>query len=163
MALSPNYRAPNVSIRGSSLRKNSQATFKAQIDEWVNKTKARMDLVPKLATFRLSQVMQTTVYEGGNLPYRHGYLRASLKVTFNSDAPRANRLKSNSTTIYNEDATRMAIFGTPPGATIRLSYTMNYARILEYTGKHAGYVMRSVQRWPTIFHAAVQEAKGMIK
>lgn len=160
--MATNFRAPNISVRGGTARKGSNP-FSAEIDKWVNKTKQRLDLVVKLAVFRLSQTMQKTVHEGGWLPYREGYLRASLVVTYGGDAPRANRRKENSSRNYDENQTRARIFAARPGELIRLSYTINYARTLEFSGNHVGFVMRSAQRWPIIFSAAVQEAKGMIK
>ncbi len=155
-------RAPNVSVRGGTATKGG-TRFSAQISTWVNKTKQRIDLVQKVATFKLVQVMQTTVHQGGNLPFREGYLQASLTVTYGNETPRGNRRKINSSRFYNENAVRTKIFAAEPGQRIRLSYTMAYARVLEYTGVHAGFVMRSVQRWPAIFAASVQEVKGMVK
>lgn len=160
--MATNFRAPNISIKGGTARKGG-STFVGQITAFANKAKARLDLVPKIAAFRLSQTMQKTVHEGGWLPYREGYLRASLVVSYGGDAPRANRRKQNSSRHYDENETRARIFAAKPGDRIRLSYTINYARVLEYSGNHSGFVMRSAQRWPIILAAAAQEAKGMIK
>lgn len=156
------FRSPNISIKGGIVRKGT-TRVNPVITKWANKTLGRLELVQKLATYKLLQTMQRTVHEGGWLPFREGYLRASLIVSINSDAPKANRKKKNSTTTYNESILKEQIFDTSLGDRIRLSYTINYARTLEYTGVHAGFVMRSAQRWPSIFRAAVQEAKGMIK
>lgn len=157
------FSAPGVSIRGGIARKGRGVRFAAEYTEWAMKTKKRLDFVHRLATFRLAQTMQKTVHEGGWLPFREGYLRASFTVTVNARAPSANKRKINSSKNYNEGVVKEQIYATSAGDRVVLSYRMNYARVLEYTGHHMGYVMRSAQMWPVILRQAVAEAKATIR
>lgn len=120
-------RGPTTGVFARSGRASQGAArFASQVDEWVNQTEARVNAVFRTATLKLARLMQSTA------PYDTGALRASLVATINAPPPVADKTREGASTSYNEAAIIGVISNAKDGDRVLLSYTMKYARRLEY-------------------------------
>lgn len=127
-----------------------------------------MTAVFRTATLKLSRLMQETA------PYDTGALRASLVATLNEPPPPADRDPEGAPTAYNEAAIIGVIANAKIGDRIGLSYTMRYARRLEYgfigtdsLGRTYNQAPRAWNRlaaaqWPRLVSESVAEAKAAV-
>jgi len=141
-----------------------QARFGSQVDAWVQQTEKRLNAVFRLSTQKVISYMQE------NVPYRDGFLRASLVVLVNQDAPKADRTDEDGMGPFNEAYMQAVIAGAVAGDRIVSAYTMVYARRLEYgfTGTDSlgrsynqaprGWTRAAVGRWNEAVQEATKEA-----
>ena len=162
---------PGVFLR-SGRASQGQARFAAEVDEWVRATKARMDAVFRTATLRLIQKMQTP---GEYVPFDTGALRASLVVTVNgSPPPPRTKEPASPSTAWSDGEVIATIAGAVAGDKVIASYTVAYARRLEfgfvgtdslgrtYNQQGRGWVRRAAQQWPAIVAQATADAKAAV-
>lgn len=139
-----------------------QQNFSAQVDEWVRKSERRMEAVFKESAQRVIADMQTPVGAGGNMPVDTGALRASLQATL--DAPNeAVTSKEGAPTAYSEGQVALVIASANLGQTVFATYSMNYARPVEYGSRGRagrGFVRLAAQKWRAIVNQVVAEAKA---
>jgi hypothetical protein len=146
--------------------------FDAQVSAWVAKTQRRMKAVRDESTQRVLAVANTTVGEGGNLPFKTGFLRASLKVgigavQFAAIKPAADGAVPS----YDASAAALTISNAKIEDTITAMWTAAYAARMNYgfVGKDSlgreynqkGYKFRdlAVQQWPRIVSEVCKEAQ----
>lgn len=156
-------RGPTVTTR-SGRASFGKARFSSSVDAWVMETEKRLNAVFRLSTQKVIQFMQDDV------PYRDGFLRASLVVQVNQDVPKADRTASDGLGPYNEAYMKVAITGAVAGDRITAGYTMVYANRLEYgfvgtdsLGRNynqppRGWTRKAVARWNEAVRAATAEA-----
>lgn len=141
-----------------------QARFSSQIDEWVNQTEKRINAVFRLSTQYVIGFMQESV------PVQDGFLRASLVVLVNQDPPKADKTAEDGMGPYTDAYMKMALAGAVAGDRIVASYTMVYARRLEYgfNGTDSlgrtynqpprGWTRAAAARWNEAVQQATKEA-----
>lgn len=157
---------PTVGVFTRSTGRVSQgaARFAKQIEEFGIRSKRDITKVFRVATGRLVQEMQKTSAEGGNLPFKDGYLRASLVITINGSPPKADRTKKDSTTSYDFSKLETAINKAKIGDRVIASYTMRYARRLEYGFTGTDSLGRKYNQPPRAFaRMASQKWKGIVE
>jgi len=166
---------PSPSIR---LRKQGssryQSRFATDVEDWVNRTKEQMDYIFREATMMTIDEMQTPE-PIGRLPYDEGYLQKSLFVGVNVNAPPANRKKKDGFGDYNRTNAKIIVSQADAGDTIVATYTMIYARRLEYgfvgtdslgrtyNQRPRLFMKLAAQNWEKNVEKAVAEAKPRIK
>lgn len=162
-------RGPTTGLFTRSGRSSQGAArFASQVDEWVQQTEKRINAVFRMSTQRIIQVMQEDV------PYRDGFLRASLVVLVNKPPPVADKKAEGASTAWNIAEVQLAIAGAVNGDRIVSAYTMEYARRLEYgfTGTDSlgrsyrqaprGWVRKASSRWKEIVAEVTEEAKARV-
>lgn len=131
-------------------------TFRAQIDEWVAQTQARM-----LAVFRTAA--QYVIEEvRDRSPVDTGYLRNSLTVSLDGPLP----MRGASGDGYAAAPFAAVIAGADLGGTIYASFVANYAGHVEYGAQGrqgVGMVRLSVQNWQVHVDRATAEAKAAVR
>lgn len=162
-------RGPTVGVftRAGRISRN-KARIGNTVSEWAQENEKRMTAIFRLSTQRVIEVMQEYV------PYRDGFLRASLVVLVNKDPPPANRTQENSTSTYNPAEITLAIASAVPGDRIVAAYTMEYAKRLEfgfigtdslgrtYNQEGRGWTKRATQQWKQITKEVEEEAKARV-
>lgn len=125
------------------------------------------------AVFRLSTQKVITIMQS-NVPYRDGFLRASLVVLVNKDPPRANRSEEQGMGQYTDAYMQLQIAGAKAGDRIVAAYTMEYARRLEYgfngvdsLGRQynqapIGWTRLAAAQWRACVDEATAEAKARV-
>lgn len=124
-----------------------------------------MEAVFKESAQRVIADMQIPVGAGGNMPVDTGALRASIQATL--DAPNEMiTFKEGAPTAYNEGQVALVIASATLGQTIFATYSMNYARAVEYGSRGRagrGFVRLAAQKWQSIVAAVVEEAKRRVR
>lgn len=145
---------------------SGKARFSADVDAWVQETEKRINAVIRESTQRVISVMQS------NVPYKDGFLRASLVISVNADLPKADRTEEDGLGPYTESYLQMQISNLTGGDKLVAGYTMVYARRLEYgfTGVDSlgrsysqaprGWVRAASQEWRGIVQQVTAEAKS---
>jgi len=162
-------RGPTVGVFTRSGRiSRGQARFANEVDSWVQETKKRMNAVFRLSTQKMITIMQE------NVPYRDGFLRASLVVLVNQDPPPPNKSQEDGLGQYTEAYMQLAIANADAGDRIVAAYTMEYARRLEFgfTGTDSlgrsysqpprGWTRAAAQQWKAVVAEATAEAKARV-
>ncbi len=162
-------RGPTVGVFTRSGRiSRGQARFANQVDEWVQMTEKRVNAVFRLSTQKVISYMQQ------NAPYRDGFLRASLVVLVNQEPPAPNKSQEDALGPYTEAYMQLQIANAVAGDRITASYTMEYARRLEFgfvgtdsLGRHYNQPPRAwtrlaAQQWQKFTEEATNEAKARV-
>src|SRR5690349_10600036 len=103
-------------------------SFAAQVDAWVRETKARQDAVLRESAQRLTELAQTPVAKGGNLPVDTGFLRASLHASLNGSVPPLRGMPDGGGPVqYDGAAVALVISNASVGDVITFSYAAAYA------------------------------------
>lgn len=144
------------------------ARFASQVDAWVQETEKRVNAVFRLSTQKVISIMQS------NVPYRDGFLRASLVVLVNQKPPKADRGQESGMGQYTDAYMQMQIAGAKAGDRIVAAYTMEYARRLEYgfngvdsLGRSynqapIGWTRSAASQWRACVEEATAEAKARV-
>lgn len=159
-------RGPTVGVftRSSGRVSSGAARFAKQVEQFGITTKKKITKVFHLSTIRLIDEMQRTRQEGGHLPYKEGYLRASLVATINAAPPMPDRTKGASSNVYRPKALYAQVRKAVPGDRIALSYTMEYARRLEFGFSGTDSLGRSYNQAPVGWtRLAAQQWKGIVE
>jgi len=96
-------------------------SFSAEVDDWVKKVEGRLEAVFKRSTEELFSIAQTTVYQGGHLPFKYGFLRNTFVSSLNG-----------SLLIEGPEAYETTIAGFELGDKIFGGWTRDYALRMEY-------------------------------
>lgn len=140
-------------------------SFEFQVDEFVRKTKERMNGVFRESSQRVIATMQEPVGAGGNMPIDTGFLRASLVVSKDGLAgiDSSARPEKDSKHLYNEGPAVVVIASAEIGETIFAGYTAAYAAHQEYgTSKMQGrgFVRSAAAQWQNIVDGVVADLKS---
>lgn len=96
-------------------------SFTAQIDEWIAKVEGRVEAVFRDSAQDVFSIAQTTVHQGGRLPFKVGNLRNSLSASLNG-----------SEVGKGPDAYILAVDSAQLGDVIFAGWHAEYARRMEY-------------------------------
>lgn len=129
-----------------------RTNFSADVDDWIRKSKRRIDAVVKYSAKDVFGLAQKPVADGGNMPVDTGFLRASLLMTLNggtalSPGPLAYELAVNQMEV---------------GDVLKGTWTANYARHVEYGAQgRAGrrFVGLAAAQWQAIVRRNVARVK----
>jgi len=139
--------------------------FKAQVDEWVFKTKNRLENVVKSSAQDVIEVMNQSNKKGGNMPIKTGFLRSSLRITIGGPATGLLDRPADYNFPDGEDRSyELTIAGAPLGETIYAVYLARYAGAREYgtiNSPGSGFRRLAAQQWPTIVQNNVSKARSM--
>lgn len=135
--------------------------FAAQVDEWVRKTKARIEAVVKNAA---ESVVEEVI---SRTPRDTGFLAASLQASLNGpiplrDAPPADAQPGQ---FARPTSYALVIDSMPMGGTVFIGFSANYAAHVEFGTKHqnpAAMVRLSTANWPYHVEAAIRAAKAAV-
>ena len=168
-------RGPTVGVFTRSGRiSRGKARFSNIVSPWTQESQKRLNAVFRLSTQRIIEVMQRTDAEGGYLPYKDGFLRASLVVLVNKNAPAPDKTQADSSNTYNPAEIQLAIASAVAGDRIVAAYTMEYARRLEfgfvgvdslgrsYNQPGIGWTAKATQQWRQIVAEVEQEAMARV-
>ena len=139
--------------------------FQATVDEWVMKTRDRLENVVKQSAQDVIEGMQTPVEKGGNMPVKTGFLRSSLRITIGGPASGFLSRPAEYNYPDREDRTyELTLLGAPLGDSIYAVYLASYAASQEYgaqgrAGK--GFRRLAAQKWPQIVAENVKLARSM--
>jgi hypothetical protein len=138
--------------------------FKADIDDWVKETQARLDAVFKAAS---QSVIEEVV---ARTPVDTGFLRASLTASLDSMEPirRGSRPAGDAAPgSYPPPDVALVILSARVGQTIYASFTAEYSGVVEYgdgeNRKPVGMVRLSAQNWPKHVRDAVRAARAAVR
>jgi hypothetical protein len=142
-----------------------QGTFSAQVSDWVRQTKERQLAVFQESAQRVIAMAQTPVGQGGNMPVKTGFLRASGQAVIGEALPSltTNPNPESGAFGYDASAVNLVISNATIRDTITFAYAANYAAAQEYgTHGHAGrrFVALAAQQWPGIVAQVCREAEG---
>lgn len=144
-----------------------QGKFTASVNAWVTKSKKRMLVVFQQSVQDVTDIMQTPVKLGGNMPVDTGFLRASLRGSIG--APTTGYLqkdpKQQHYTLVSSQYT-LTINGAKIGDTVYLVYLANYAWFQEYGSQGRagrGFVRLAAQQWQDIVARNVKKAQEIDK
>lgn len=129
-------------------------TFTAQIDDWVRKTKARMDAVVKGSAQAVVQDAQVPVAKGGRMPVDTGFLRNSLISSL-----------QGGTALGGATGYTAVVGGMEAGDVVTFTWTANYARHVEYGARGRTprlFVGGAVRKWPQIVASEIAKAKAAV-
>ncbi|OJU69055.1 MAG: hypothetical protein BGO05_16710 [Rhizobiales bacterium 63-7] len=162
-------RGPTVGVFTRSGRvSRGKGRFASQVDEWVQQTEKRIN-----AVFRLS-TQKTITYMQENAPVQDGFLRASLVVLVNQNAPAPDKSQKDGMGQYTDAYMQLQIAGAVAGDRITAAYTMEYARRLEfgfvgtdalgrtYNQPPRGWTRLAAQQWKRFVEEATAEAKARV-
>ena len=139
--------------------------FRAQVDDWVLKTKDRLENVVKQSTQDVIEVMQTPKQKGGNMPVKTGFLRSSLRITIGGPATGLLDRPVGYNFPDAEDRTyELSILGAPLGESIYAVYLASYAAAREYgtiNSPGSGFRRLAAQQWQQIIANNISTARSM--
>lgn len=140
-------------------------SFKASVDEWVLKTKDRLENVTKQSAQDVIEVMQAPQKKGGNMPVKTGFLRSSLRITIGGPATGLMDRPAEYNYPDAEDRTyELTIAGANIGETIYAVYLAKYAAAREYgtiSSPGSGFRRLAAQQWVSIVQKNVSLARSM--
>jgi hypothetical protein len=96
-------------------------TFTAQMQDFADLTKQKMELVFKQSAQDVGEIAQAPKAGGGNMPVDTGFLRNSMVAGLNG-----------STSLSGADAYVLAIAGAELGDSVFMGWTAAYALRMEY-------------------------------
>jgi len=151
-------------------------SFEGRVTAWVATTKKRMLAVRNGSAQRVVEIANTTVGEGGNLPFRTGFLRASGKwavgePNFTVTTPP----KDGGTFAYDATAAALVLTNAKLDDVVSFVWTAAYARRMNYgfVGKDSlgreynqkGYKFRdlAVQQWGRVVQEECVKAKASVE
>ena len=141
-------------------------SFSAQVDDWVKKSKERMEAVFKTSVQDTIEIMQTPVAKGGNMPVDTGFLRSTLQTGLNAPVLGPSTPTAGGNYSYNGSQATMTIASADLGDSIFATYSANYARFV-HDGANGRpgrpFVTLAAQRWQQTVNKAVAEAKSRIR
>lgn len=142
-------------------------TFSAQVSAWVNKSQRRIDTVFKESAQDVITIMQEVGPSvanpdstgGGHMPVDTGALRASLQAALNSPGQVVFRPPSGSSIRYDPSPVALVIASAKPGDTIYATYSVEYAKAMEY---RYGFVRLAAQQWQDVVSRAAARVKARV-
>ena len=138
-------------------------SFSAQVSEWVRQTKERQDAVLREAAQRVTELAQTPIAKGGNLPVDTGFLRASLHASLNGAMPPLREKAAGGGPVaYDSAAVSLVISNAKVGDVITFAYGANYARYVHFGARgRAGrpWILLAAQQWPRLVNEVAAEAQ----
>jgi hypothetical protein len=142
----------------------SGTSFSAAIDAWVRETQARETAVFRDAAQSVVLEMLTPITEGGNMPVRTGYLRASGRASTEALPridPAAKPPEDATPNSFAADVGQfsLVIAGASLDQTIYFGFTAAYAQAQENKRRFVGL---AAQRWPTIVAESTAKAKAAV-
>jgi hypothetical protein len=146
----------------------AQGTFSAEVKSDVAQTKEWMLAVFRESAQRTIEIVQTPVSQGGAMPVKTGFLRASGQALIGDaglplvENPNPDAAPGSLDT-FNAGAVSLVIANAGIEDTITFAYTANYAIFANYGARgHAGhqFVGLGAQRWPQIVDQVSREAEA---
>lgn len=142
-------------------------TFSAQVSAWVSMSERRIETVFKEAAQDVILEMQEVgpsvanpdSHGGGNMPVDTGALRASLQAALNQPSNVVFRPPAGGNIQYDPSPVAMVIASAKLGDTIYATYSVEYAREMEY---RYGFVRLSAQNWQEIVSRAAVRVKRRV-
>lgn len=146
-------------------------TFSADVDDWVNASKVRIEQVFKTATQELFYGVLAPGKTAGTMPVDTGFLRAGFAVSLNAPTLRAEtnpnpRRADDGGGIkfpFDGGPISLVINSADVSDTIYGMFTANYARYQEYgsNGRPGrGFVMTNAARWQDYVNEAALKVRG---
>jgi hypothetical protein len=137
--------------------------FTAAVDEWVQKSQARMLAIAQTAIQSVIDDAQTPVAKGGRMRINTGFLRASGQASLNGfpTGPEQKPAGAGPGSIVwaGEQNVTLVLMQLAPGDSFFFGWTANYAK---YREAKDAFLDLAVQRWQEYVNAAVAEAKRRI-
>lgn len=131
-----------------------QQSFSARIAADVAKIKALRKPIRDEAAQRVIEIMQTPVSEGGNMPFKSGFLRASLTATIGAPSfVVRTHPGGDGSFAYNAGAVSLVILDAELEQPISAVYTAIYSRVAEYGGQNRParrFVGLAAQQWQRV-------------
>jgi hypothetical protein len=142
-------------------------SFTAQVNAFVQKTRVRQLAVFRESAQRTIALAQTPVSEGGNLPVKTGFMRASLRVSLDGSLPSLTGRPDGVLAVpYDAGEVGLVIANANLDAKITAGYGANYAVYQEYGSQgRAGrrFVALAAQQWPRIVGEVAAELQGRVQ
>lgn len=152
------------------------ATFAATVSDWVAAEKERQTNVFRASVQEFVSRAQITVNDGGNMPIKTGFLRASILMS--TDGPpisRADGVPEKGKTYPENGQVALVIAGLEIGQDIYGAWSAAYAKRMEYgfVGTDSlgrtyhqsgfGFVALAAQAWPSIVEEQSAAAQAFVE
>lgn len=139
------------------------SSFSADIEQFVQKSKARVQDVVKSSIQNVYHAAQTTVADGGHMHVDTGFLRASARAStegFPSGPDiRPKDAKPNSFP-YDGEAINAVLIKMKLGETFYFGWTANYADKREGHPFNDGFLETAVQNWQQFVNSNSEKYRG---
>lgn len=139
------------------------ATFTAQVEAWVKKTKQRMLLVKQESAQRVVDEILRPRAKGGNLRVDTGFMRSSFRMSLNAPTLGTKPNPGTGTFASPDGAISMVIANCGIDDDLYGTFGANYAIYREYGSRGQpgdGMVRLAAQKWPEIVNQVVIDAKS---
>lgn len=142
-----------------------QRDFMAKVTGQIANARKAMTAVYRESAQRVIELAQTPVGQGGNMPVKTGFLRASGQAVLNGEPMGLVDRPAGAETSYSYDAGQVSlvIASAELSDRITFAYTAKYARAQEYGANgRAGrrFVGLAAQQWPQIVAQVAGEAQA---
>lgn len=146
----------------------AKLNFASQVSDWVAQSKVAMTGVFRESCQRITEEMQKTRAEGGNMPVDTGFLRASLTASKETMPQIQSGAKpaDGGSYAYDPGPVSLVIDTLELGDTLYEGYVANYAGYVNYgTSKTPArlFVEMAAQQWPQIVKQAEADLAAAIK
>ena len=124
----------------------------------VGKAKAYRLAVFRESVQRLAEIAQTPVGQGGNMPVRTGFLRASFIARLGLSVPtKTVRPKGGAQYAYSSGPIALVIAQASIDSVVTLAWTASYARSIEH---RRAFARLAAQQWRSIVRETEVKAKA---
>lgn len=150
-------------------------SFSATVQAFAKKVKARELAIFRESSQRVIDEMREPISLGGRLPFKTGFLRASLMASLGDPGFSVTYRHSGTVAVpQNDTAVSLVIAGATITDRINAIFTASYAMRMEYGFVGAdslgreynqsgyGFVRSAAQRWKTIVREVCAEVKAKI-
>jgi hypothetical protein len=140
------------------------ASFEAQVDAFILKTKARMVAVVQGSIADTITEANTPTAKGGKMRVQTGFLRASGRISFNGMPSGPSRNPSNSTKseifFPDSNAVSAGLLSAKIGTVIYFGWSANYAKHREVFD---GFLESALMNWQSTVDKNVRKVKAKIR
>ena len=131
--------------------------FETQIDKFIINTRARLEAVVKQSLRDTVFEAQTTIYDGGKMRVKTGFLRASGGASLESMPFGPSRGDKEKTYTWDSKPFQLVLDSLKIGDTFYFGWTANYAK---YREAYDGFVEGALQNWQKKVDAVVAQFKN---
>lgn len=127
-------------------------TFDMQIDKFVVNTKQRLLNVAAQSILETVKDVQTTIYEGGKMRFKTGFLRRSGTGSLNAPPTGPDKGDPKGKYTWSSDSVVALLAKMKIGDVFYFGWTANYAK---YREAYDGFLESAVQKWQSHVDKAV--------
>ncbi len=137
--------------------------FSDQVDAFARKVELRLKVIAQESTQETASIAQQTIYEGGRMRIKTGFLRASIQGALGTmpRGPTTGKKKKKYPIGSQAAGTPLSVtllrWNPLSGEKVFIGWTANYARIRE---SKDGYLRGAVERWDQTVYKTVRKVEA---